>query len=118
MAKMIYTLYQTNNFKIIKYAFGTYELPHVPVIFPVNFGIFNCTPPHRGRGQNANWGGVHSHIHALHDIFLFKLINVNLIRKEIRRAEHEHPNIHPPPLPINVPATAPVGGGAIEYLVI
>ena len=42
MAKMIYTTYQTNSFKIIKSTFSTYELPHAPVIFPVNLGAFNC----------------------------------------------------------------------------
>ena len=37
MAKMIYTTYQTNSFKIIKSTFITYELPHAPYL-----GIFNC----------------------------------------------------------------------------
>ena len=50
MAKMIYTTYQTNSFKIIKPTFSTYELPHAPVIFPVNLGAFNCF-------ENFNWGG-------------------------------------------------------------
>ena len=39
---MIYTTYQTNSYKIIKSTFNTYELPHAPVIFSINFGIFNC----------------------------------------------------------------------------
>ena len=39
---MIYTTYQTNSFWIIKSTFNTYELPHAPVIFSINFGIFNC----------------------------------------------------------------------------
>ena len=34
MAKMIYTTYQTNSFKIINSTFSTYELPQVPVIVP------------------------------------------------------------------------------------
>ena len=34
MAKIIYTTYQTNSFKIIKSTFSTYELAHAPVIFP------------------------------------------------------------------------------------
>ena len=42
MANMIYTTYQTNSYKIIKSTFNTYELPHAPVIFSINFGIFNC----------------------------------------------------------------------------
>ena len=42
MANMICTTYQTNSFKIIKSTFNIYELPHAPVIFSVNFGIFNC----------------------------------------------------------------------------
>ena len=42
MANMIYTTYQTNSFKIIKSTFNTYVLPHAPVIFSINFGIFNC----------------------------------------------------------------------------
>ena len=39
MAKMIYT-YQTNSFKIIKSTFSIYDLPHAPVIFLINLGIF------------------------------------------------------------------------------
>ena len=42
MAKIIYTTYQTNNFKIIKSTFIIYELPHALVIFPLSLGIFNC----------------------------------------------------------------------------
>ena len=42
MANMICTTYQANSFKIIKSTFNTYELPHAPVIFSINFGIFNC----------------------------------------------------------------------------
>ena len=42
MAKIIYTTYQTNSFKIIKFTFSTYELLHAPVNFPVNLGAFNC----------------------------------------------------------------------------
>ena len=42
MAKIIYTTYQTNSFKIIKSTFSIYELPHAPVIFPISLGIFNC----------------------------------------------------------------------------
>ena len=38
---MIYT-YQTNSFKIIKSTFSIYDLPHAPVIFLINLGIFNC----------------------------------------------------------------------------
>ena len=38
MAKMIYTTYQTNSFKIIISTFSTHELPHASVIFPINFG--------------------------------------------------------------------------------
>ena len=41
MPKMIYTSYQTNSFKIIKSTFCINELPHTPVIFLVNLGIFN-----------------------------------------------------------------------------
>ena len=41
MAKMIYT-YPTNSFKIIKSTFSIYDLPHAPVIFLINLGIFNC----------------------------------------------------------------------------
>ena len=41
MAKMICT-YQTNSFKIIKSTFSIYDLPHAPVIFLINLGIFNC----------------------------------------------------------------------------
>ena len=41
MAQMIYT-YQTNSFKIIKCTFSIYDLPHAPVIFLINSGIFNC----------------------------------------------------------------------------
>ena len=41
---LVYTTYQTNSFKIIKSTFTTYELPHdhAPVIFSINFDIFNC----------------------------------------------------------------------------
>ena len=42
MAKIIYTTYQTNSFKIIKSMFIIYELPHAPVIFLINLGLFNC----------------------------------------------------------------------------
>ena len=42
MPKMIYTSYQTNSFKIIKSTFCINELPHAPVIFLINLGIFNC----------------------------------------------------------------------------
>ena len=42
MANMIYTTNQTNSFKIIKSTFNTYVLAHAPVIFSVNFAIFNC----------------------------------------------------------------------------
>ena len=42
MPKMIYTSYQTNSFKIIKSMFYINELPHTPVIFLINLGIFNC----------------------------------------------------------------------------
>ena len=42
MANMIYTTYQTNSYKIIKSTFNTYELPHAPVIFSINFRIFKC----------------------------------------------------------------------------
>ena len=42
MPNMIYTTYQTNSFKIIKSTFNTYESPHAPVIFSINFGICNC----------------------------------------------------------------------------
>ena len=38
MANMTYTTYQTNSFKIIKSTFSTYELPHAPAIFSINFG--------------------------------------------------------------------------------
>ena len=41
MAKMIYT-YQRNSFKIIKSTFNIYDLPHAPVIFLINLGLFNC----------------------------------------------------------------------------
>ena len=37
MAKIIYTTYQTNSFKIIKSTFSIDELPHAPYL-----GIFNC----------------------------------------------------------------------------
>ena len=49
-------------------------------------------------------GGIYSYIHVLPDGFLFKLINLNFISKETRRAEHECMNI--PPLPINVLVSA------------
>ena len=39
---MIYTSYQTNSIKIIKFTFSIYQLPHAPVIFLINLGIFNC----------------------------------------------------------------------------
>ena len=42
MANMIYTTNQTNSFKIIKSTFNTYVLAHAPVIFSINFAIFNC----------------------------------------------------------------------------
>ena len=48
-------------------------------------------------------GGAYSYIPVLPDRFLFKLMNLNLIWKETRRAEHEYA---PPPPPINVLATA------------
>ena len=41
-------------------------------------------------------GSVYTCIHDLPYRFLFKLINMNLIWKETRRAEHEYINIHPP----------------------
>ena len=41
MPIMIYTSYQTNSMKIIKSTFSIYQLPHAPVIFPINLGIFN-----------------------------------------------------------------------------
>ena len=62
---MIYTSYQTNSFKIIKSTFSIYELPHAPVIFPINLGIFNCFE-NSDRGKNFRqivpiygwwWGG-------------------------------------------------------------
>ena len=40
-------------------------------------------------------GVCYSCIHVLPDGFLFKLINFNLIRKQIRRPEHEYINLHP-----------------------
>ena len=40
MPKMIYTSYQTNSFKRIKSTFSIYELPHAPVIFLINLGIY------------------------------------------------------------------------------
>ena len=42
MANMIYTTYQTNCYQTIKSTFNTYELPHAPVIFSINFRIFKC----------------------------------------------------------------------------
>ena len=53
-------------------------------------------------------GSVYPYIHVLPDEFLFKLINLNLISKETRLAEHEYMNIHtpPPPPPINVLVTS------------
>ena len=42
-------------------------------------------------------GGVYSYIHVPPDLFLFKLINLNLISKETSRAEHEYMNKHTPP---------------------
>ncbi len=38
---------------------------------------------------------------------------MNLISKEIRRAEHEYMNIHPPPPPINALVT-PLGGCTVH----
>ena len=43
-------------------------------------------------------GGVYSYIHVLPDRFLFKLMDLNLISKETRRAEHEYMNTPPPQL--------------------
>ena len=62
-------------------------------------------------------GGVYSYIHVLPDRFLFKLINLNLILKNTRRAEHEYMNIHhppPPPHAINVLVTALMERSQIE----
>ena len=42
MAKIIYTIYQANSFKIIKSTCIIYELPHAPVIFLISLGVFNC----------------------------------------------------------------------------
>ena len=42
MATMLYATYQKNIFKKIKSTFSTYELPHAPVNFSINLGIFNC----------------------------------------------------------------------------
>ena len=42
--------------------------------------------------------GVYSHIHALFDRFVFKLINLSFIQKEISRDELEYMNIHLPQL--------------------
>ena len=62
MAKMICT-YQTNSFKIIKSTFSIYDLPHAPVIFLINLGIFNCFE-NSDRAENFRqtvpiygWGG-------------------------------------------------------------
>ena len=51
---------------------------------------------------------------VLPDRFLFKLINLNLILKNTRRAEHEYMNIHPPPHAINVLVTALMERSQIE----
>ena len=40
---------------------------------------------------------VYPYIHVLRDKFRFKLINLNLICKETRRAEHDEVNVHPSP---------------------
>ena len=67
MVKMIYTTYHANSFKIIKSRFSTYELPHAPVNFSINFSIFSCfensdkaenfrqTVPIYGRGGHLNF---------------------------------------------------------------
>ena len=65
MPKMIYTSYQTNSFKIIKSTFFINELPHAPVIFLINLGIFNCFE-NSDRAENFRqtvpiygwWGGA------------------------------------------------------------
>ena len=44
-------------------------------------------------------GGVYSYIRFMPDGFLLKSVVFKLISKEIRRAEHEYMNIHPPPPP-------------------
>ena len=44
-------------------------------------------------------GGVYSYIQVLPDELLFKWNSNWSIWKEIRRAEHEYMNIHPPPPP-------------------
>jgi hypothetical protein len=41
-------------------------------------------------------GGVYSYIHVLPDEFLLNFFIFKFISKEIRRAEHEYMNIHPP----------------------
>ena len=41
-------------------------------------------------GWGGGEGGAYSYIHVLPDEFLFKLINLNLICKETRRAERQY----------------------------
>ena len=43
-------------------------------------------------------GGAYSYIRVLPDEFLLKSTVMTLIAKEIRRAEREYMNMHPPPL--------------------
>ena len=51
----------------------------------------------QGRNMSDNWGrGVYSCICVMPDGFLLKSTQ---IQKEIRRAEHEYMNKHPPPPP-------------------
>jgi hypothetical protein len=51
----------------------------------------------RGVTRALIGGGVYSYIRVLPDEFLLNYFVFKIISKEIRRAEHEYMNIHPPP---------------------
>ena len=96
MAKIIYTSYQTNSFKIIKSAFSIYELPHAPIIFLINLGILNCFE-NSDRAENFRqtvpiygwWGGgggCHLNFrHCLQGVLNLKMIpqSLHVIAAEI-----------------------------------
>ena len=84
MAKMIYTC-QTNSLKIIKTTFSIYDLPHQPVIFLINLGIFNCFensnraekfPTNCADLQMVGGGGAVAHLNFRHMVTFNTTVDV------------------------------------------
>ena len=71
-------------------------------------GVHVVPPPPKFRAvTKALIGGVDIHIFAFCQTnFFWNQLSLKLISKEIRRAEREYMNMHPPPPPINTLVTA------------